>query len=428
MWKILIVVFSPITFAESKVVSKTQSTESALPVLTLEEAYQKTKARSEMVQVRNLMQQQATVAQSRARSGLLPQFEAEAGVLRQQLDSSTTGNNEREVSSVRLGLRQPLFRGFDQLGSVRMAEKDFEISKLNLKETERLLWWTVVNTYYQILAQEIDYQNLLALEEITEKREKEIRRRTGLGRSRASDLQVTIGQKLSIHAQVQRAKTVLATSQLQLSQLTGVDAEKFKLVPVKAKTIQRQNVQKSRPDLKALELAVQRAYWEVTKANSTVWPELDLAANYYPYYQAKNDTRTGGNLRWDLGLTLTWTMDWEDWTNRAGAERRLNLKVQELQYQKLSRESQEYLDRRHKYYEGVQLQIKDLNEAVKASEKALQLTQKDYANGTVNLLDVVSQLNLYFEIQRQFKNLEIENDLTALEIQWLQGADFGGEL
>lgn len=389
--------------------------------LGLDELYSKALARSESAVVQQIVKEQAQNALSQKQSGLLPQLNSQASLTKQGSEVPGSGMTERTNSLLRVGVKQPLFRGFSLVKDIDIAKVDLERAELSQQNFQRLLWWSVVNVFYETLRAERNFLNLEALEKIFERREKEIRRRTGLGKSRSADLQVTLSQRATTHAQVLKAKNDWKVNRMILSQMTGLEVDQIVLTRPTFKDLQQGVVSKDRPDIKSQELAVKRAEYEVIKANSTLWPELDLSANYYPYYNNQNAPAATGDLRWDAGLVLTWEMDWEDWTNKAGADRKLNLKIEEMKNKQVQREAQEELARRQLYLTGVVQQLKDLTEALKLADRATQLIQRDFNNGTASLLDIVTQQNSYFEIRRQFDNLDLENDLVSLEIQWLQG-------
>lgn len=408
--------FATAALAQSQAVGQT---------LSLEEAFQRTLARSESAVVQQVIKEQSQNILSQKRSALLPQLDSQASLTKQGSETPT-GMTDKSNSSIRVGVRQPLFRGFTLIKDIDIAKVDFQRADLSQKQFQRLLWWAVVNVYYETISTEKNYLNLEAQEKVFERREKEIRRRAGLGKSRPADLQITLSQKSTTHAQVLKAKNDWKVNLMTLSQMTGLEVEKMSLTrpkfPVHTATeIKAGQVKADRPDLKAQDLAVKRAEFEVSKANGTLWPELDFAANYYPYYKYESAPTGNGELRWDAGLTLSWVIDWEDWTNKAGTDRRLNLKIEDLKKKQVYREANEELERRQVYRQGVVQQLKDLTEALKLAEKATQLIQRDFTNGTAGLLDIVTQQNSYFDIKRQYDNLDLENDLVSLEIQWLQG-------
>lgn len=393
--------------------------------LTLEQAFQKTLARSENSQVQQILKEQAENALSRTQSRMLPTLDGQAALSRQGLQTAADGSITRDSSGLRVGLSQPLFRGFAVLDAINMAKYDVDRAQMTQENSRRLLWWTVVNGFYEVLAAERNFANLESLEKVFEKREREIRKRTGLGKSRSSDLQVTASQRLTVHAQVLKAKNDLKVSKLYLSQLTGEPMETLAIQrPLVAET-KPAPIPDSRPDLKFQELTVKRADAEIGVAQATLWPELNLSANYYPYYAYDPAPRSAGDLRWDAGLNLKWVLDWEDWTNKSGYDRRLNLKIEELRLKEARRHANEELERRRIYRKGVVQQFKDLSEALKMSDRATQLIQRDYNNGTASLLDIQTQQNAYYEIKRQFDTLDLEGDLVNLEIQWLQGEVIG---
>lgn len=395
--------------------------------LSLNEAFTRALSRSENVLVQELIREQAKNSLAQAESALLPTLDSQVSLTKQGLNTSADGEISRTSSFARVGITQPLFKGFALIKGVNIADLDLQLASLSSSNTQRLLWWTVLNSFYEVLATEKMYANLQVLEEVFEKREREIRKRTGLGKSRSSDLQITLSQKLTVHAQVQKAKNDLNVSRLNLSHLTGLDPEKFQLSRPKPLEISEGPINFERPDLKAQELSLQRAGQEVTKAQSTLWPELNLGANYYPFYRNESAPSSTGDLRWDAGLVMKWTLDWEDWTNKAGFDRKLNYKIQELRQKQGIRLATEELERRKVYRTGLVQQLKDLTEALKISGRATGLIQKDYTNGTAGLLDIVTQQNAYYEIKRQYDILDLETDLVNYEIQYLEGKMILGE-
>ena len=176
----------------------------------------------------------------------------------------------------------------------------------------------------------------------------------------------------------------------------------------------------SRPDIQLRILNEKRAKEEVDFIEGNLWPELSLVGNYYPY---RNDSFATfqNSLRWDAGVQLTWTLDLEELNLTQRRDRELNRQAEELRLAESRRLTTEEFQRRLTTLGGTQRQYTELGKAVEASDRAWKALQADYRNGTIGLLEVVQQENLYWESKRAYDNLKFDIDLLSWEVLWLEG-------
>lgn len=401
----------------------------------LEDVYQATLRRSESVALQQILVEQSENTLSRARAQMAPQFDSGANYTYQGRDGSSTQDTS---SLVRVGVRQPLYRGGALSNGLRIAKIDLSRAKTTAEQNRWQLWWLVTQTYYNVLRDEKGLQNLQELESVVGRRFAEIRRRTQLGRSRAADSQSTLSQRQALLAQIQALKTQVSIGRMQLSQLSGITdlgalEKPTPLLQVNTAVTTKNSRTSSesvhavgapdfqrRPDLKIRVLNEQRAASEVDLAEGTLFPELDLYGNYYPY---RNDSfaTAQNSLRWEAGLQLRWILDFEEINFSARKDRDLNRQAEEIRRREAERASREEFERRLELARGLERQSQELNTAVASSDRALKALQTDFRNGTVGLLDVVSQENAYWELKSRADTLVYDRDLLAWEILWLEG-------
>lgn len=394
---------------------------------TLDEIYQKTLQRAESVAVQKILVEQSANNVSRAKSKLAPQLSNGASYNYQGRD----GQSSLETSSlVRVGIVQPLFRGGALTSALNIAEIDLSRAKTNEELTRWQVWWSVTQTFYSVLRNEKNLKNLEELQRVLDTRQNEISRRARLGRSRVADQQSTNSQLLTVQAQIQALKTQVEIGRLTLQQMSGLETigALQKPAPVVSESHFSPQIE-NRPDIQLRQLNEKRASLEVDLVESNLFPELDLVGNYYPY---RNDSFATfqNSLRWEAGLQLRWILDFEELGMSQRKDRELFRQAEELRRKESERSSREEFQRRLVLLRGIEAQSKDLEKAVAASERALKSIQTDFRNGTVSLLDVVTQENSYWEARRQFDTLVIDRDLLAWEILWLEGkapADFRSE-
>ncbi|MBX3017959.1 MAG: TolC family protein [Bdellovibrionaceae bacterium] len=385
---------------------------------TLEDIYQKTLQRSESIAVQKILVEQSANNLSRARSKLGPQLNAGGNYTYQGRD----GQSNLETSTLtRVGLSQPLFRGGALTNGIAIANIDLSRAKTAEEQTRWNIWWTLTQAYYNVLRAEKALANYEELEGVLQRRQNEINRRVQLGRSRRADQATTIGQRQTALAAIEQLRAQVQVGRLFLQQMSGI-ADLGKLeVPAPAVSATRNDPQMdSRPDIQLRILNEKRAKEEVDFIEGNLWPELSLVGNYYPY---RNDSFATfqNSLRWDAGVQLTWTLDLEELNLTQRRDRELNRQAEELRLAESRRLTTEEFQRRLTTLGGTQKQYTELGKAVEASDRAWKALQADYRNGTIGLLEVVQQENLYWESKRAYDNLKFDIDLLSWEVLWLEG-------
>lgn len=391
---------------------------SSASAVTRDEIYQKTLERSETVAVQKILVEQSANTLSRARSRLGPQLNAGANYTYQGRD----GQSNLETSTLtRVGIVQPLFRGGAISSGIAIAEIDVSRAKTVEEQTRWQIWWTVTQNFYNVLKNEKMLANYEELEDVLRRRQNEINRRVRLGRSRRADQATTDGQRQTALAAIAVLRAQVEAGRLLLSQMSGItDLGKLEtVVPEVSSTRYDPQIDK-RPDVQLRELNEKRAGEEIDLVEGGLFPDLNLVGNYYPY---RNDSFATfqNSLRWDVGLQLVWTLDLEEINLTQRRDRELNRRAEELRLQEIRRQSREELERRLALLRGVERQYVELGQAVEASDRAWKALQTDYRNGTIGLLEVVQQENLYWETKRAFDSLRYDRDLLAWEVLWLEG-------
>lgn len=388
---------------------------------TLEEIYVKTLERSESNEVQKLLVEQADNSVWRLQTKLFPTIDSAANYTQQGRDVGGDTIRTENSSAIRVGIRQPLYRGGALTSAYDIAKIDRTRAQVTEEQTRWTIWWMVTDLYYLVLRNESSLKNYRELEDVLNRRQAEISRRARLGRSRAADYQSTVSQRFSVLAMIQGLQTATDVARLRLTQMSGLTLSSALSRPsVPPVVVADRPTPELRPDLKLRSLNVDRAKSEVDFSTAGLFPALDLVGNYYPY-RADSATSAITAVKWDAGLQLTWTLDFEELSFAGKKDRQLNQNIEEVRSREALRLSQEEFERKLRTQMGLQKQSEDLKSAVEAADKASKSLQGDFRGGTIGLLEVVAQENSYWDLKRQYDNLVLDRDLIAWELLWLQG-------
>ncbi|OIO38011.1 MAG: hypothetical protein COT00_03205 [Candidatus Omnitrophica bacterium CG07_land_8_20_14_0_80_50_8] len=377
--------------------------------LTLEEAYRLTLVQSEDIAIKREELNKAQGRLYQALNEVIPEVsflmtesiqdapkEAVAG------SSSLTGNLLRRATpQKKFTLHQPIFSGFKEVAGIQgsnaeKAQKLYERIRL-----EQTLLTDVVSVFYAVISSEKDIKILEETRQTIEDRIKELEARVVIGRSRESEVQTALSDKMKVEAQLilSRRDVVLARQQLEYfigRPVEGPLAEPEGANPKVKEPDDYLDRLDSRPDVKAAHEAYLLAEQGVVAAQSGLFPRAYLDGNYYTQ---RVGTQSG--IDWDVLLSVNVPVfngtETIGTVKAAAAER----EIAKYNFFKTKRMGRLEISAAYEEYRSAILEDAALGEAARAKKKDYELQTADYQSNLVSNLDVLTALKDTQDLNRQ---------------------------
>ena len=399
------------------------------PSLSLEEAFKAALGRMESIAIEESRTRQADERARQARGSFLPHLSAGVAYVRQDSPEITApapsplaSLTKADQITSRITLTQSLFKGLSDIQRFRASLSSAEAQRLVTENTKLLLYGTVSQAFYRVLAAEKDLANLESLVEIADKRNKSLAAFTKLGRSRRSDLVTSRSQLALLKADAASAASTAATARHQLAYLTGLPvdsklAEGPAALPERLPSLETYLVAlEERPDILALRSQERVAEANVRATKGVYWPALDLTANYYPQ-------RTGllEDSKWDVGVSLVLPL------YQGGA---LSSQVREsveartessLLLGQARREARMSVENYYKIASGGLAQLKLYREALELVEETYRQVERDFGVGAVTNLEVLQALDNLADARRSVDRVKYETSISLAQLAVAQG-------
>lgn len=379
--------------------------------VTLKEAFASSLKHSESIGIQKSRTAQAESALDASEAAALPKIAATGSYTYlddSDLKPAQKANFDKTQTAAKVGLVQPLFRGFQDHYATVALEAQLEAQKNRSEQAKIDLYLAVADAFFSLQAAEKDEANLKALYDITAKRQQEILSRTKIGKSRKGELLSAEALSANLQAQLAAATNAKEIAREEFASVTGLpadakldDTEPTNKVPSLDEYLK---LLAKRPDLLALEGEMQAESFKISGARGGHWPSLDLFGNYY--------IKRPGQLEdshWDAGLSLTVPI-YEGGLVSAQIQSALaNSNEKQLLYQDTKRRAELTLKQSYNNVASGLTQVKALEVAVKAADANYQEQNRDYRYGLVTNLDVITALNTLQETRRNYDKQRFQN-------------------
>jgi len=403
-------------------VSASVATPVAIPErapVTLDQAYRATLNLNEDVANQAELVQQAELQYSQAKGALFPTVNANASYLRQQTPPTGTATNisPSEQETVKLTATQPLFRGFREWAALKEEKLNTEAAKLKRDEVLRQMYFDLAQSYYQVQMAEKDYQNLQVEIAVNEQRLTELKNFERIGRSRASEVLTEQANIASLNAQLASAKYTIENSRAAFSLLTGLSRKST----LKDDTDFPSSIAhlheylakiERRPDVLAAQKTVDMAEQSVKVAKGGHLPSLDLSGNYY-FLRPDGYLK---NVKWDVQLALTFPIFEGGIVNAQVETAASQLKQAELGLAKTRRIAQQQIETLFAQVKNDLSQIGKQKTAVDLNQKNYDAEQKDYRNGLVTNIEVLTSLTNAQEARRDLDKAQYQFQINYIQL------------
>jgi outer membrane protein TolC len=392
----------------------------AAEALTLDEYFSAALKRSEVVATQGELIRQAEEHHTQANSALRPTVNGVASYTRQDpipagdLSNSTSPNRQ---SLAKLTATQPLFRGFREFAALRQTKALLGAQDQDYRNARAQLFKDVVQNFYTVLSIEQDLKNIG--EEINQNidREKELKDRVRIGRSRIGEVLTVQSTISTLRAQVEQLQGQLSAAREAFAFLSGLapatllrDTEDLpaNLEPLDDYLARLER----RPDVKASQQRLSAAQENTTVARGANLPSLDLNANRY--------LERTGNLKdstWDVGIALTVPI-YAGGLLQSRVSEAVSLRTQaELSASQVSRQAEQEI---RSVYQSVvfdRSQLDALEKATESARKNYETQRRDYRLGLVTNLDVLQALTAFQQNQLALDRARYTMKLDYLKLQ-----------
>jgi len=386
------------------------------PAATLLEAYQSALTKNETMAIRRSEVLQSEERLSQGWAAVMPNVNFMANYLRQDRGAAAVSAFTREdQGTARVNLTQPIFHGMGDWWELKSRKAQIRAQEQAERQSRLDLMGNVAEAYFSVLQAEADAKVLDEQLQLTEKRIQELKGRVRIGRSRKGELLSAEAQKASVLAQRESATLTITSARRNFANTTRLTPETpltdlGEELRADASDVSESNVNEvieKRPDVIAARERVTSAEESVSVMSSQHFPQLDLGANYYL-------KRTGilETSKWDIGVNLTIPLFRGGGILAQTREASEKSKATTLALSQLREEARRQITTWHATYVQSVAQLKAFDEAVKLSEANYAEQTKDFRNGLVNNLEVLTAMNTLQDTRRNRNKLRYQTEIA----------------
>ena len=390
--------------------------------ISLEEAYQGARARTETEALQVSEVEQSHQKLTQARAGILPSLVLNGSYTRQQMPSASSVNafTRADQHQVRLTLSQPVFRGLREFAALDVAHAGWQGEQASLRQARRTLYASVAQSFYRLAQAEVDASNLEELRQVSRRRAEDVRGRVRIGRSRPGDLLAAETQVATVEAQLQAAQVAWEQARDQFVLMTGQPREVAPAIPSVRDTLPSGLVPlenhlrrlEQRPDVEAAHQVLRAAERGVDVAWGAHLPSVDAGGNWYL-------ERTGilASTQWDISVTASMPVFQGGLVRSQVREAAQKRSTGELLLSQTRRAAEEEVRSAWLEAQGALQQIQLLERAHSLSEKNYQQQSEDYRLGLVSSLEVLSALNSHQDLKRSLDRARLQARLSLVTLR-----------
>jgi len=366
--------------------------------LTLKDVYIAAKEKTEAVPQGQSLVRESEARRDQVYGRFLPSLSLGATYLRRD---EAVGASSLEQTATKITLSQSLYEGGMDRANLQAAEVETSARKQNLKALENLLLADVARIFFAVLAAEQDIRNIQKSIDLTQDRLTELRKRKKVGKTQNVEVLAAEAQQSVLRSQLLAANGNLNVARDTFARASGLDRSTPLTEPLRfphePKPIESYLDEiKNRPDIKALELAVEASKYKVKAAHAGHRPNLSLTGNTY-----FSQTGVGNGSRdWDLGLALSFPLFSGGIASAKVREAREVETQAELLLRGRKRVAEEEIRRAYSTLMSALDQVKSLEKALLATEANYREQAKNYRFSLTTNLDVIQALNTLQDTKR----------------------------
>jgi outer membrane protein len=389
----------------------------AAGALTLDDYFAQALERSEVVATQGELIQQAEERYRQAGAALRPTVSGIATYSRQESGALNTSITPTSQTNARLTATQPLFRGFREFAARRQTQALVDAQGEDYRQARTQLFKDVAQNFYDVLALEQDLRNLDEQINQSLEREKELRARVRIGRSRPGEILTVQSTISTLRAEIEQLQAQLSAAREAFAFLSGLPAgtplRDSETLPANLDTLEDYLARlELRPDVKAARQRLSAARENVSVARGARQPSLDLNANRY--------LERKGNLKdvdWDVQLALTVPL-YAGGSLQSQVREALSQSTQaELSTSQARRQAEQEIRAVYQSVVFDRSRLVALEKATESARKNYEVQRHDYRLGLVTNLDVLQALTAFQENQRALDRARYIAKLDYLRLE-----------
>ncbi len=331
--------------------------------------------------------------------------------------SSSLGRNQVEGVFT---LSQPIFNGFRDLYAARALAATKEAATLEVVRERELLYSAVADLFFQVGMYQADQRVLESTIEVLRQRITELESFVKLGKARESEVlaaQSDLEEARVVHTQVDG---LLDETRELLAFLVGTPAQELRIVstvltPPLAPLEAYLSRSSTRADLTAARRRHEAALLERTVRARASWPALRAEANGYAFEDPDRNRDWDVLLRLDLPLYTAGRIDAEI------AEADVNARQQALVASERSREIERDVRRAYAKVTSAQREKSQATLLRSTAKRNLAVQRKDYTDGVVTNLEVLSAIRRVQDAERRLLAIEAALGRATAELEVATG-------
>lgn len=389
----------------------------AAEALTLNDYFAHALTRSEVIATQDELIRQAEERYRQAGAALRPTVDGIASYTWLDKGARDTFTNPTRQPHARITATQPLFRGFREFAAMRQTRALMDAQSADYHNARTQLFRDVTQNFYDVLALEQDLKNLDEQINQNVSREKELRDRVRIGRSRSGEMLTVQTTVSTLRAEVEQLRAQLSAAREAFAFLSGLAAD----TPLR----DTENVSPSlesldaylarvptRPDIRAAQQRLTAAKENVAVARGARQPSLDLNANRYLERRGSLE-----EVDWDVQLALTVPL-YAGGSLQSRVREAVSQSTQaELDLSRLQRQAEQEIRSAYQAVMFDRSQLEALEKATEAARKNYEAQRRDYRFGLVTNLDVLQALTTYQENLRALDRARYTAKMDYLRLE-----------
>ena len=316
-------------------------------------------------------------------------------------------------SGISLYGRQNILSGLSEWGNYSLAGKDVELNKMQLSVMTNGLLLDVSAAYYSVLTLQDLYKSNTEILNLYKKTRAEIARRTSIGRSKVSDLLRVDTQVYQLEAQIKDIETILDSTKLALSFLTGVNSyllkDTFSFSEIPDAIEKADELLLTRPDVKFAGIMLEKANISYSVSIGGHLPNIYAHGAYSIYSRGPgNDYYVG------IGAELP---IFEGGSAQAKIkEADSQKKAAEFNLTKVKKDAKQDIIDSAALVNVSKSQYDAYRKAYESSQKTYQAVMSDYTKDRVTVLDVLSSLTSLQSAKNDFEKINLTRKLYRIRL------------
>lgn len=397
------------------------ASQAPLSALSLAEAYEAARESRSLVIASEIEEKISRKLQNQAIAELLPSISVYSqSDWQDQVRGNDTTNRfgQSYQHSAAFEGTQQVFQGGKEYLALYVAGILKRQRRYETRLAELELYELVSDAFFELLRLEMALENLREQQSALESREKVLRQRAKIGKSKKTDVIGALSELARIKAEflklqadrqqaqrkllslIGRNETVAIQEDLKISDLTDLNKDDVLLSP---------------------QVQVSQAKSDFAKAQSKLslgnfLPTVEATGRYYLDRAGLLEAS-----KWDIGLTAEWEFfsGGRDWSERQIAQLRMRQALVELNnvqddQAQAFRAEQEILQLRRET-------LKAFGEASRLAKENYESQKNDFQNGLVSNLDVLQALDTYLEVKRSHDEERVALKASSIRLQLIAG-------